>query len=193
MIAFDIIQNNGLFVNNSVKTIENINEIKRLSEAALQSQKAEFSDIIKIMRSESIQEAEEFLLLAEQKRTEIAQQQQQSQLKAQQESEEKMRAFRREEWQYEMDKIKLEQELQTERELQKQTIMTLGFNENKDVDKDGELDSLEVYKAGLDADIKKSKQDLERDKLEQKKLEHREKMELEKRKLQIANNKKNNA
>ncbi len=42
-------------------------------------------------------------------------------------------------------------------EIQKQTILSLGFAENKDTDDDGTPDVLEVAKFGVDADLKARK------------------------------------
>ena len=117
-------------------------------------------------------------------------QQSQSQLQAQAESEEKAREFKREEWAHEMEMMERQEELKTERELQKQAILSLGFNEDKDLDKDGVPDVLEVYKAGMDADIKLRKQDLDEQKLAHTKTNDKEKNQIAKAKIvQQANSK----
>lgn len=182
---YDLLDNStyGIFVSNSMKSDEALQMVQQLSHAALQNQKIELSDVIKIMRSESIPEAEELLKVAEKERIEREQSQQQQQLQAQAESEEKQRQFRREEWEFEMKKMEREEELKTERELQKQTILSLGFNENKDLDKDGTPDVLEIYRAGVDADIKQKKLDLDKQKLEQQKKEHTDNVELENKRI----------
>lgn len=182
---YDLLENStyGIFVSNSMKSDEALQMVQQLSHAALQNQKIELSDVIKIMRSESIQEAEELLKVAEQDRIEREQSMQQQQQQTQLESEEKAREFRREEWDFEMKKLEREEELKTERELQKQAILSLGFNEDKDLDKDGTPDVLEVYKAGVDANIKQAKLELDKAKLEQQKKEHVDKVELEKKKI----------
>jgi hypothetical protein len=182
---YDLLDNStyGIFVSNSMKSDEALQMVQQLSHAALQNQKIELSDVIKIMRSESIQEAEELLKGAEKERIEREQSQQQQQFQAQAESEEKQREFRREEWEFEMKKMEREEELKTERELQKQTILSFGFNEDKDMDKDGTPDVLEVYKAGVDADIKQEKLNLDKQKLEQQKKEHTDNVELENKKI----------
>lgn len=182
---YDLLDNStyGIFVSNSMKSDEALQMVQQLSHAALQNQKIELSDVIKIMRSESIQEAEELLKVAEKERIEREQAMQQQQFQAQAESEEKQRQFRREEWEFEMKKMEREEELKTDRELQKQAILSLGFNEDKDLDKDGTPDVLEVYKAGVDANIKQAKLDLDKAKLEQQKKEHSDNVELENKKI----------
>jgi hypothetical protein len=193
---YDLLDNStyGIFVSNSMKSDEALQMVQQLSHAALQNQKIELSDVIKIMRSESIQEAEELLKVAEKERIEREQAMQQQQFQAQAESEEKQRQFRREEWEFEMKKMERGEELKTDRELQKQAILSLGFNEDKDLDKDGTPDVLEVYKAGVDANIKQAKLDLDKAKLEQQKKEHSDNVELENKKIkaQAMKNKVNN-
>lgn len=159
---YELLENStyGIFVSNSMKSNEALQAVQQLSHAALQNQKIELSDVIKVMRSESIQEAEELLQTAEITRTEREQQTAQAQLQAQAEEAEKARAYEREkmemEHRFKMEEIQLKGEL----DLQKQTILSLGFNEDKDLDKDGTPDILEVAKFGVDADIKARQLDL---------------------------------
>ena len=83
----------------------------------------------------------------------------------------------------EKDLIITKEEERRETEIQKQTILSMGFNENKDVDNDGVPDVLEVARHNVDADIKARKLDLEEKKFEQSKKEHADKQKLEKQKL----------
>jgi hypothetical protein len=175
-----------IYVSNSSKSVETLQTVQQLTHAALQNQKVELSDVIKIMRSESIQEAEEMLKVSEADRIEREQSMQQSQLQAQQKSEESAREFKREEWAFEMSKMEREEELKTDRELQKQAMLSMGFNEDKDMDKDGVPDILEVYKAGVDAQIKQRKQQLDEGKFEHQKVQDVEKNKLEKEKIKVA-------
>jgi hypothetical protein len=80
------------------------------------------------------------------------------------------------------------EKMKTEREIQKQTILSMGFSMDKDLDKDGEPDVLEVARKGMEAQIKMRKQDLNEQEFEYQKKVDKEKMELEKKKL----NKKSN-
>jgi hypothetical protein len=175
-----------IYVSNSSKSVETLQTVQQLTHAALQNQKVELSDVIKIMRSESIQEAEEMLKASEADRIEREQFMQQSQLQAQQKSEESAREFKREEWAFEMSKMEREEELKTDRELQKQAMLSMGFNEDKDMDKDGVPDILEVYKAGVDAQIKQRKQQLDEGKFEHQKVQDVEKNKLEREKIKVA-------
>lgn len=164
---YDLLENStyGLFVSNSMKSHEALQMVQQLSHAALQNQKIELSDVIKIMRSESIQEAEELLEVAENDRIEREQATQSQQIQSQEEQAEKARAWEREKMQIEHSNTMEEISLKGEIDMQKQTILSMGFNEEKDMDGDGTPDVLEVAKFGVDAEIKQKKIALERDKL----------------------------
>ena len=185
----------GLFVSNSTNVTEAMNNIKMLSHAAMQNQKAELSDIIKIYRSKTLQQAEELLLVAEQNRTEREQAMQQAQMEQDKVAAELQREFEREKHGMEMEKINLEFDRKEDLEIVKQTILSMGFNEDKDMDKDGTPDVLEVAKYGLDADIKMRKADLDEAKLQHqmnkdaKQAEQTdEKLSIDKKKLTLKNN-----
>jgi len=178
----------GLFVSNSSKAYEVKEMISQLAHAAMQAQKIDLSDVIKVLRSEGVQEAEELLEASESKKREELQQQQMMQLDKQQEIEQQRLAHEKEVMAFERETEMMKERERTNREVQKQTIMSLGFNEDKDVDKDGKLDVLEVAKQGIDADIKMRKQDLDEKKFEQQKKVDEQKIALEKKKL----NKKGN-
>lgn len=155
----------GLFTANSVRASQALDAVKQLSHAAMQNQKAELSDIIKIYKSNTIQEAEELLTVAEQNRMEREDAMQQQQLQAQKESEEAARKFKREEHDMELEKINLEFDRKKDLEITKQLILSMGFNEDKDLDKDGVPDVLEVAKHELNAQIKMGEQEIKQAKL----------------------------
>ena len=90
------------------------------------------------------------------------------------------------EHQYTMAEI----DLKGEKDIQKQLILSMGFNEDKDIDKDGMPDVLEVARFNVDADIKARKQDLDERKLEQQKKEHEDKKVLEEKKIKAQTVKK---
>jgi len=80
------------------------------------------------------------------------------------------------------------EKMKTEREIQKQTIMSMGFSMDKDLDKDGEPDVMEVARKGMEAQVKMRKQDLNEQEFEHQKKIDKEKLEIEKKKI----NKKSN-
>lgn len=156
----------GLYVADSSKAWDAKQAVQQLAQAAMQNQKAELSDVVKIIRAESIQEAEELLAVAEknaQERLQAAEEGKQRMLDA---ASERDRAFKREEWKNEKDTIVLKESERRKTEIQKQAIASMGFNVDKDMDKDGEPDILEVAKHGVDANIKMRQQALEENKFQ---------------------------
>lgn len=190
---YDLLENStyGIFVSNSMKSNEALQMVQQLSHAALQNQRIELSDVIKIMRSESIREAEELLLVAEKDRIQREQAIQQQQIQSQEQQANAAREWEREKLGIEHTNTMEEIQLKGEIDLQKQTILSLGFNEDKDMDRDGEPDVLEVYKTGKDVEIKQQKIDLDKEKLAQQKIEHKDKMELEGKKIKAQQAKNN--
>jgi len=179
----------GVFVSNSMKSFEALQMVQQLSHAALQNQTAELSDVLKVLKANSLQEAEEQLRSAETARKEREQAMQESAQKAQAEAEDKAREFKREEWAFEMKKMQEEERLKTEREIRKQLILSMGFNEDKDIDKDGVPDILEILKVDIDKELKSKKQALDEKKFAHQKEVDNKKLQLEDKKLKQNNNK----
>jgi hypothetical protein len=168
----------GVFVTNSTKAHEAVELVKQLAHAAQQNQTMNMSDVIKVVRSEGIQEAEELLEQGETKKREQDQQAQMQAIQEQGKNDEKARAWLREEKEIDqkndLEKIKAKGAI----DLQKQAMLSMGFNEDKDMDNDGTPDVHEVYKDGLDANLKARKQDLD-----EKKFEHTKSNDKEKNKI----------
>lgn len=173
----------GLFISDSVKEMEVANTVKQLAHAAMQNQKADLSDVIKVLRSDTLQGAEELLIHAENKKTEEMQANQKATLEQQASNEEKQRVWEKEKMNLEHSNKMEEIQLKGDLDLQKQTILSVGFNENKDMDNDGTPDVLELAKHGVDTDIKNRKQTLEELKFQQKTKHDEEKLKLEKEKI----------
>lgn len=195
-IDSDLLDNSsyGVFVTNSMKSFEALQMIQQLSHAAMQNQMIELSDVLTIMDADSTQEAGEMLKAAETERKERESQMQQQQMESQQQMAKEQRDWEErvmdKEHDYTMEEIQLKGTI----DLQKQAMLSVGFNEDKDLDKDGMPDVLEIYKAGVDADIKQRKQHLDESKFEQSKKEHEDKKKLEKEKIraQAARNRSKN-
>ena len=192
---YELLENStyGLFVSNSMKADETLQTMQQLSHAALQNQQVELSDVLMIMNSESTQEAEELLKVAESNRAEREQAMQQQQMQSQEQQAEAQRNWEREKMAKEHEYRMAEIDLKGEKDIQKQVILSMGFNEDKDLDKDGMPDVLEVAKFNVDADIKQRKQDLDEKKLEQQKKEHDDNKALEEKKIKAQVAKKINS
>ena len=173
----------GLFVSDSLKSDEVLQTMQQLSHAALQNQQIELSDVHKIMNSESTQEAEELLTVAENERAEREQAKQQQQSQAAADQAEAAREWEREKVQTDHNNKMAEIQLKGDLDLEKQLVLSMGFNEDKDLDKDGMPDVLEVAKFGVDAEIKQRKQQLDEQKFAQSKIEHEDKKVLEEKKI----------
>lgn len=187
MVDKDMITDNnfGVFSSRSGRSREIFEALLQLSHAAMQTQSADFSDVAKILRSTNIYEAEEILEDAERRKAKEAQQAQEQQSQMAEQNEEKQRAFRREEMDHEAKMIVLKEEEKRKTFLQSQTIESMGFADNKDADADGIPDVFEVFKHGVDADLKGRTLDIESVKSEHEMKIEDEKIELEKEKLKI--------
>jgi len=180
----------GLFITNSSKAFEAKQAIENLAHAAMQTQQADLSDIIKVIRSESIQEAEELLELSSQKKSEQSQAIEKEKMKHQKEMLEMQEASKDKDLEREIKKIKVKAEEDRKTRITEQTILSLGFNEDKDMDEDGVPDVLEIAKHGLNAEIQRNQQQLEREKFEYQKQADKQKNNLEEKKIAISKIKK---
>jgi hypothetical protein len=164
----------GLFLSNSTKAEEAKQAIMSLAQAAMQNQQIDLLDVMKIIRSDDINEAAEDLEIGQQKK--IEQQQATDQQKLQQQEQSDMRAdtLKREQWDHEKQMILLKASEDRKTKVQVETIAAMGFDTNKDEDNDGIPDTLEVAKFGVDADIKRKQLDQQDRKinLEEDKFKH---------------------
>ncbi len=181
----------GLFVSNSAKAEEAKDLIRQLAHAALQNQKVELSDVISVIKSEGVVEAEETLKAAEAKRQAYEQSQTQAQIKANAEQAEKDREFTREKWQHEIDLAVVKEEEKRETVVIQSALTGASFNPDQDADNDGENDFVEIAKHGLDAEIKRQKNQLDKDKFEYQKVLDDKKLKQTDKKLSIDEKKLN--
>lgn len=181
----DLLDNSsyGIFISNSSKAYDAKELVQQLAQAALQNQRADLSDVIKVFRSESIQEAEESLEVSEQRKTEEAQAMEKSKMQQAQQMEAAKQQQAQVEHEREKELIILKEEERRKTEIQKQAMFSMGFDDNKDRDEDGIPDVLEVAKHGLNADIQNRKLSLEENKFAHQKEVDSEKIKIEKKKL----------
>lgn len=154
----------GIFVSSSSKTEKTKDLIQQLSQAALQTQTVDFSDIISIMNAESVPEAEEILKTAQERRANALQEQQ----RQQQEHEQNMLAQQNElqkiKFEQEKELIVLKEEERRKTEIAKMAIMGASYNPDHDADNDGmndfiELSKLELAKFTAEEDLKMKKEE----------------------------------
>lgn len=175
----------GIFIMDSTNANETRETIKNLAHAAMQTQQMDMLDVVKVMKTQDMQEAEEALEVGVNKKADLVhnQQMQIEQQKAKQE--EAARAHEKEQWQHEADMIILKEGERRKTEIRKQTILSMGFNEDKDLDKDGEPDVLEVAKFGVEANIKNRELSLKERTQTENNAIAKEKLEVDKEKNSI--------
>jgi len=173
----------GIFVSNSSKADQSMQTIQQLAHAAMQNQRVELSDVITVLRQEGLVEAEEVLKVAEDNRREQEGAAQKAQQEAIAEEEKKKREFRKTEHEMEKETIILKEEEKRKTEVIKGSLMAASFNADQDVDNDGVNDFVEIARDGLNADIKREKNQLDREKFEHQKKVDTEKIKIEKVKI----------
>ena len=166
----------GIEVASSSKAHEAKEMVKQLAHAGMQNQMFNMADIIKIIKSDGLQEAEDLLKVAEEtKREQMEGQQMRMKQMDQQMQQEKIKARQMEkEFDRETEIIITDKRIQGD--IQKQAMLSMGFAEDKDVDRDGKPDVLEVAQHGLDAEIQARKQQLAEEKFDHQKRMDEEKM-----------------
>lgn len=170
-VDVDLLDNStyGIFVSNSMNAAETKEAIKQLAHAAIQNQKAELPDLIKIMRSDDIQEAEELLNASLEQQQQKLEQQSNAEFQRQQKLIQDQKNAELEKMQFERETELMKIQEKGKLDIHRQTIDSLGYSEDKDFDKDGRLDILEVANQGVDIEIKQRKQTLEEEKFKHQK------------------------
>lgn len=182
--------NIGLYLLNDGKTFEIKDTLVQLAHAAMQNGTTDFSDIISILKEDSIENAEAKLKKAEKQSRE---RQQQAAQQEQENAKELMRMKEdalQKERSHEKDMIILKEEERRKTVIVQGTLVGASFNPDTDADKDGTNDFIELARNGLDADIKRREQDLKEKEFEYSKERDSKQMQLEKEKIK-AQQKKN--
>ena len=174
---YELFDNNtyGIFVSDSPKVDDKISQIQILAQASLQAGKIELSDVLTIMNSKNLQEAQEILEASEEKKKKEQQAQMEQQQQMMQQQQQFQAQMQKEQMDFKMQFMIKQEELKAQRELQKQAILSTGFNEDKDLDKDGVPDVIELYKTGKNVDIKEKNLQLKEKALDLRKEEMEQK------------------
>jgi hypothetical protein len=123
----------GIFVSSSTRDSLAFEELRGLTQALIQNDKAKFSDIIRMLKTTSLTELQEQIIDSEKRAEEAAASSQQAQMQAQAEMQKQQQDFELE---------KLDKEL--EGKILIAQIDSFKFKEDQDIDKDGFPDQLEV-------------------------------------------------
>ena len=173
----------GLFVENSAKTDEILQNLSQLAHAALQNQKIELSDFITLVNQDSIVEATETLKIAEKKMQELQERMQMQQQQHEKEMQEQQIQREREKFEEEKELLRLEYEYKKEIEVVKNALLGASFNPDQD-NNDNEInDYIELARNGLDADFRVRQQKLEKEKVDHQKYVDNRKLDQEDRKI----------
>lgn len=183
----------GLFIDDGGKAQEIKNLITSIAQSAIQNNQAKIPDLIAILKQDSISVAEDILRKSQKEIQEEAMAAQ----KSQQESSEKIEGIKSEQEekkrQHEKEIVVLKEEERRKTVVVQASLMGASFNPEQDADKDGLNDFIEIAKHGLDADIKKSKQQLDREKFEHQKVVDAKKNEMDAKKLAVQKQKINSS
>lgn len=160
----------GIFVTNAQRSMEIKNQLSQLAQIAVQSKQATLSDAIAILREESLQQAEEKLKMAEINSQERQDKMQREQMESQERIEKVISDREERKFKHEKELAVLKEEEKRKTVIAQAALTGASFNPTLDRDADGENDFVEIARDGLDADIKASQLQLEREKFEHQKL-----------------------
>ena len=165
----------GIFFEDGAEAQEARDMIRQLAHAYAQNQAIEMSDVLAVMKEKGTQEAEEVLRASESKKQqrEDAQAQAERDFKASEEQKKREEAAINHDREKELIVLK-----ETERRktvVQTQAMLSLGFNEDKDFDNDGQLDVMEIAKNATDANIRLMEQHRQNRELDHKIQDDKEK------------------
>lgn len=172
----------GLFLMNDSKPFEIKAALIELAHAAVQSQQAKLSDVLTIMKEDSIENAEVKLRVAEKQADERMQAAQVQQQKAAENLEKQRSDNAMKEFDKQRELIILKEEERRKTEVVKGSIMGASFNPDMDKDEDGNNDFIEIARDGLDADITRRKLNLEEAKFAHQMTVDKKKLEIEDKK-----------
>lgn len=160
----------GIFMANAQKNLEIKQQLTQLAHAAVQSQKATLTDVITILKEETLQQAEEKLMMSEVKAEERLNKIERERMQHQEKVEKIISDREKQAHENEKELIILKETERRKTEIAKAALTGASFNPDMDRDGDGDNDFVEIARDGVDANIKASQQQLEREKFEHQKL-----------------------
>lgn len=169
----------GVFISDSSRDLRIKEKLEQLAQVAIQNDKAQLSDIIKVIKSNSISEIENTIVKSEQEAIQRTQQSEQGQQDGAMQQQQMMNDNAEAERNFKAEQNQLDRD----NKLQIAEISAMSFNEDKDVDKDGVLDVLEIEKLRSKERETLIKDNLERDKMkldktkEDNKIQHEKEMQ----------------
>jgi hypothetical protein len=185
-LDLDLLDNStiGIFVTNSIKTHETMEAIRQLAHAAMQNQTVEFSDIITILRQESVPEMEETLKVAEDKKRQHMEKMQQMEAEKAKELEQLKQQGRLQEHEMEKENIVLKETEKRKTIIAQTTITGASFNPDMDANDNGINDFIEIGIKEKALNINKDKLSLEKEKFLHQKEKDNKELKLKEKSLQ---------
>lgn len=183
----------GIFVTDSAKAEEAKETIRQLAHAALQNQKIELSDVVSIVKTNGIVEAEEVLKVAEQNRREWESQTQQQQNEFEQQQQQAKHQFAEQEHEWKLKEIITKADEDRKTRIAVASITGASFNPDTDENKNGMNDFIEIANKQMDLKMKQQDLNLKVEEFEHKKQIDNKKIENEKEKIKIAKEKNNSS
>ena len=140
----------GVFVTNSAKDNELFNSMKQLAQPLLQNDKAKFSDILLLLKADSVRELETRIIESEERRQQEMLEQIQAQQEAQQQQIEAQMQMKEREMQHEIELQQMKDAAALEREM----VKGVGFARDNDLNKNEIPDALEYEKFREEMNLK---------------------------------------
>lgn len=163
----------NLYIADNGKANEIKQTITQLAHAAVQSSTAKLSDIVAIMNETSVTSASNKLKESEIEAEERQNAMEEARNKAIKDAETIKAQAEQRKHQNKLEEINVEYDRKEDLEVIKGSFVGMSFNPDTDNDNDGVNDFLEIAREGLDADIKRSKEQREQDKFEFEKQKSR--------------------
>lgn len=153
----------GVFVSNSTKDTDVFHQLKGLAQPLLQNDKARFTDIIKLLKSDSIRDLEMTIMKSEKR----LQQEQLEQIRAQQESQQAAQQMAFQAKQMDIEATKQLQAQKDAAAMERELVKSFSWNEDKDINDNLVPDVLEVEK--FREELKFKREELQQEKEENRK------------------------
>lgn len=134
----------GIFVADSTKANRLITTVQQLAHAALQNQQATLSDVVKILKEESVPEMEEVLKTAEENAQKRQMQMQQQKQEYEQQIEQMRQDGEKAKFENEKELVLIKEEERRKTEITKMAILGASYNSDKDNNKNKINDFLEL-------------------------------------------------
>ena len=156
----------GVFVTDNNKLDSIRNTMDQLTLAAMQNQTVEFSDVLAVLRAESLAEAEEILKVSESGRNEKEEAKQQQAQQNEMQKMDKLKELQADKHEKDKELIILKEEEKRKTEIVKGSMLVASFNEDTDRDRDGVNDYIEMAAKIAKVEIEEGKLAIEKEKVD---------------------------